>query len=63
MIEINGKKYRKLKSMWNDNFFTYKKKMKPNGDIVIESCYPDELDIIDIDKWVMIDGIEYEEIG
>ena len=44
IVEINGKKYRKLETIWNRN-----------EDI-------NKVDICHSDKWVMIDGIEYEEL-
>lgn len=62
IIEINGKKYRKIKSLWNENLCSERTRINEQGDTVIESFIP-ELDIVDSDRWVMINGIEYEELG
>lgn len=44
---IEGKRYRKLTSIWNENFDW-------NNPVI---------DVCDSEKWTMIDGIEYEELG
>ena len=45
VVTINGKKYRKLISIWNGN-------LDWNNPIV---------DVCDMGKWAMINEIEYEE--
>ena len=47
ILEINGKRYRRLKTIWNRNF---------DWDNPV-------VDVCDMDKWVMINGVEYEELN
>ena len=46
IVTINGKKYRKLKTIWNGN-------LDWNNPL---------LDICHSDDWIMINGVEYEEL-
>jgi len=62
IIEINGKRYRKLDSLWNGGGVGYSKTIDKNGNITITPFLKD-IDICHSDKWIMIDGIEYEELG
>jgi len=59
---IDGKKYRKLKSLWNGNAIKEKRETDNLGHTII-TPYIDKVDVCDYDKWVMINGIEYEQIS
>ena len=60
IIEINGKRYRRLKTIWNDGI-GYSTTMDKNGYLTMTPLIQD-IDVCDMDKWVMIDGVEYEEL-
>ena len=54
--------YRKLKSLWNGNAIKEKRETDNLGHTII-TPYIDKVDICDYHKWVMINGIEYEEMS
>ena len=62
IVTINGKRYRKLRTLWNGNLMKEKVTVDNKGFATFTLVNETIGDICANDKWCMINGIEYEEL-